>query len=94
MIEAVDMGVILTLLGKIGFDEHTRRKGIGNGNGPVLARIAKLETKVNALVDTVDRGLAAVRNELKEARDSRGKLFDKYEGCAKAISKVEGRMER
>jgi hypothetical protein len=93
MIEAVDMGVIATLLGKIGWDEHRRRKN-GNGNGPVMARLGKLETKVDALVDTVDRGLAAVRNELKEARDSRGKLFDKYEGCAKAISKVEGRMER
>ena len=89
--ETVDMAMLTALIGlitKAGVDVRAQRKN-GNGNGP----LGKLETKVDALAKTVDSGLKAVTVELKEARDSREKLFDKYETTLEKIAHVEGRLD-
>ncbi len=82
MIEAVDLGVIMTLLGKIGWDEKTRRK---NGNGK--NGHASLEKKLDA-----------IRSDIKEARDwaadQHGDLHARITDNAKAISRIEGRLDK
>ena len=94
MIEFVDMGIIATLFGKIGWDERTRRKNGRNGNGPVMARLATLEASVKGLTKTVDSGFNEIRDEIKEARQARGDLHSRITENAKLISRVEGRLDK
>ena len=93
MIEAIDLGVIATLLGKIGWDERTRRKNGPNGNGPIVARLTTLEVAVNSLMQRVDRGFDGLGGEIKEARDSRGDLRARITEAGERISHIEGRLD-
>ena len=94
MIEFVDMGVIATLLGKIGWDERTRRKNGRNGNGPIMARLVTLEASVKGLTQTVDRGFKEIRDEIKEGRKSRGELYGKIDKVGSRVSHMEGRLDK
>jgi hypothetical protein len=93
MIEAVDLGVIMTLIGKIGWDEKTRRKnGYGkNGHVALVARISALEAKVETVA-------AEIRMDLKESHDwaaeHHGDLHARITVTQTAIARVEGRLDK
>ena len=80
----VDLGVIVTLLGKIGWDE--RRRSNGNGKN---GKLGKLEASVEGLMRRMD----SMAEEAKASRVVRNDLFSRIAENGKSISRIEGRLE-
>lgn len=95
MIEAVDIGIITAILGKLGWDERNRRKNGGsNGTtGKMAQRLTAVETTLGGLTLTIDKGVEALRRDLAEARESRNDLHDRCTKNEVAIGKLEGRLQ-
>jgi hypothetical protein len=89
VIELVDLGVIVTLLGKIGWDERRRSNNGGNGKNGKNGKLGKLEASVEGLMRRMD----SMAEEAKASRVVRNDLFSRIAENGKSISRIEGRLE-
>jgi hypothetical protein len=89
VIELVDLGVIVTLLSKIVWDERRRAH---NGNGGKNGKNGKLG-KLEAAVDGLTKRMDSMAEEAKASRVVRNDLFSRIAENGKSISRIEGRLE-
>lgn len=76
MIEMVDLGVIATLLGKIGWDERARRNGRHATSPAIVQRL-----------DNIDKLLESAKKDRGKIWD---KLGGVAEQCARIEGRLEG----